>query len=268
MPWEIKQQQEQQYLSISEFDKTGMVSHGITTRSCGNMSPVTGGSPSGRGSTSDSRDNYQHIAATLFQSDPNTIFICRQIHSNKIYIPEKRCTYPPEADALITNKKGLTLAIFTADCLPIFILDPEKGAIGIVHAGWRGTMNRIVQRTIEEMKRAYQTNPSSCLAGIGPGICGKCYEVGLPVVEYMLAEFKGFTHFLQQKSSGKGNTSIKGKNLLNLPSLNKQQMLEIGILEKNISVCEYCTAENPQLFYSYRMEGENAGRMMSAIRLL
>ncbi|MFH1097636.1 MAG: peptidoglycan editing factor PgeF [Candidatus Desantisbacteria bacterium] len=258
MSWKLKQQQEYEYLYMPEFDSTGMVVHGITTRSCGDMSPAGG------------KDNYQHMASTLFQSDPSTIFVCRQIHGNNIYKPEKRCVYPPEADALITNRKGITLSIFTADCLPIFILDPENGAIGLVHAGWRGTMSRIVQRTMEEMGKAYQTNPSSCLAGIGPGICGKCYEVGLPVVEYMLAEFKGFTHFLQQKGrrhSGKGSISINGKNLLNLSSLNKQQMLEAGVLEKNISVCEYCTAENNSLLYSYRMEGENAGRMMSVLSL-
>ncbi len=247
MSWKLKHQQEYEYLYIPEFDSTGMVVHGVTTKSCG-----------------DGKDNYQHMASTLFQSDPDTIFVCRQIHGNNIYKPEKRCAYPPEADALITNRKGITLSIFTADCLSIFILDPEKGAIGLVHAGWRGTMARIVQRTMEEMGKAYQTNPSSCLAGIGPGICGKCYEIGLPVAEYMLAEFKGFSHFLQQKG---GSTSVKGKNLLNLSSLNKQQMLEAGVLEKNISVCEYCTAEDNSLLYSYRMEGENAGRMMSVLGL-
>lgn len=246
MSWKLKHQQEYEYLYMPELDNTGIVAHGITTRSCGNMSPVTGS------------DNYQHMASALFQSDINTIFICRQIHGNNIYKPEKKSVYPPEADALITNKRGITLSIFTADCLPIFILDPEKKAIGLVHAGWRGTMARIVQKTLLEMKKEYQTDAKDCITGIGPGICGKCYEIGATVVEYMLKEFTGFTPFLQQKNN---------KTLLNLFSLNKQQLKEAGVLEKNISMCEYCTAESNQLFYSYRMEGEDAGRMMSVLSL-
>ena len=246
MSWKLKHQQEYEYLYIPEFDSTGIIAHGITTRSCGDMSPVAG------------KDNYQRMASILFQSDPKTIFVCRQIHGNNIYKPEKRCAYPPEADALITNRKGITLSIFTADCLPIFILDPEKEVIGLVHAGWRGTMARIGQKTLLEMKKIYQTNPKDCIIGIGTGICGKCYEIGATVVEYMLKEFASFTSFLQQKN---------GKNLLDISSLNKQQFKEAGVLEKNISVCKYCTAENNSLFYSYRMEGENAGRMMSVLRL-
>lgn len=135
-----------------------------------------------------------------------------------------------DTDALITDEKNLPLAIFTADCLPVFLYDPITPAIGLAHAGWRGTKENITAKTIKLMQQEFNTQIENIQLGFGPAIRDCCYE-------------------------------------LDLTGLNKKQALDLGVKEANISDCGICTScRNTELF-SYRKEKDTSGRMMSVIML-
>jgi len=154
-------------------------------------------------------------------------------------------------DALVTNEKDLVLAIFTADCLPIFFFDPEHNAIGIAHAGWRGTKGDIAKNTINKMKEEQNTRPEDLIVGFGPCICKDCYEVG--------KEFKNyFSDGLIEKEE---------KFYLDLIKLNRIQLLDAGVRTDNIIGSSFCTSCHNDEFFSYRKEKTSCGRMMSLIML-
>ena len=154
-------------------------------------------------------------------------------------------------DALITTEKKLSLAVFTADCLPIFFFDPEHNAIGIAHAGWRPTKGKIAANTINKMKEELNTRPEDLIVGFGPCICKDCYEVG--------KEFKNyFSDGLIEKEE---------KFYLDLIKLNRIQLQEAGVRTDNIIGSSFCTSCHNDEFFSYRKEKASCGRMISLIML-
>lgn len=156
-----------------------------------------------------------------------------------------------DTDAFITDRKKLPLAVFTADCLSVFLFDPEKSAIGVVHAGWRGSQKGILGKTIEAMRKEFKTESKDLLAGFGPAIRECCYEVG--------KEFKdSFSEGLRSKS---------GRLYLDLAGINRRQLLEAGVKEENITDPGICTSCRNKEYFSYRREGKSCGRMMSVIML-
>ncbi len=168
----------------------------------------------------------------------------RQIHSNRVIFAE-RPGVAGEGDALITQAAGLGLAIRTADCYPILLADPVARAAAAIHAGWRGTAGRIVAETIRHMRERFGTNPADLVAEIGPGIGECCYEVGPEVAR----------HFGSEE-----------RMKVDLARANRDQLAEAGVTQIGIDGrCTFCEAE---LFYSFRREAENAGRMISFIRIL
>lgn len=154
-------------------------------------------------------------------------------------------------DGLITREKNLPLAVFTADCLSVFLSDPKKKVIGLIHAGWRGTQKGIVFKAINLMQKRFKTNPKDLIVGFGPAIRKCCYEVG--------------DNFAQLFPNG----IIKRKNKIYLDLIvnNKQQLIKTGVLKKNIFDSGICTSCQNRNFFSFRREGERAGRMMSVIML-
>lgn len=149
----------------------------------------------------------------------------------------------PKTDALITKDRGLWLGIQTADCVPILIYDPKKKIIAAVHAGWRSTVYRIVPETIEKMK----SFADNLIVGIGPAICGQCFQVGPEVSK----------HFPEEAKEG---------DRVNLWEANKMQLLEMGVLEENIEILNLCTYENKDSLYSYR-RGDRDKRNGAFIKL-
>lgn len=133
-------------------------------------------------------------------------------------------------DGLITDLSKLPLVVFTADCLPIFFVDYKNKVIGLAHAGREGTFKRIAYKTVKKLVRVFNSNPVNILVVIGPHIHSCCYPV-------------------------------------NLTKLNYEQLLSAGIKKKNIFVSRYCTACRNDLFFSYRLEKEKAGRMMGLIMI-
>jgi len=159
------------------------------------------------------------------------------------------------ADALVTDLPGVVLTILTADCVPILLYDPVQRAIGAVHAGWRGTQQEIVRKTIERMGEQYGTKPEDLITGIGPAIGGCCYEVGGEVAKHFIDYPEAWTD--------KG----EGKYLLDTKRINARQLIELGVPEAQIEISPYCTSCDVDRFFSYRAEQGTAGRFMSCIML-
>ncbi len=157
----------------------------------------------------------------------------------------------PETDALITREKGLPLAIFTADCLPIFLFDHKNRAIGLAHAGWRGTHEEIARKTVEAMKKEFFTAPEDLCVQLGPAILSCCYRV--------LGDF-------QEKFPG--NVYRRGENFyLDLSGANRRQLELCGVRPSNILDCAICTYCHNREYFSYRRENSASGRMMSVMML-
>ena len=163
----------------------------------------------------------------------------------------------PETDALITNVPGLPLMLCFADCTPIMFFDPEHGAAGIAHGGWKGTVARIAKLTIEAMQKEFHTNPLECLAGIGPSIGPCCYEIGSEVAEKFRQAFPlSIERILLFKN---------GKIYLNLWEANRIQLLEAGMKEENIELSNTCTSCENSWYFSYRADGKKTGRIAAMI---
>ena len=167
-------------------------------------------------------------------------------------------------DALITNVKGIAIGVRTADCIPILLYDPVTHSIAAIHSGWKGTLNRISQKTIFKMTALYGTHPEDLRAVIGPGICKKCFQVGEEVVNY----FKGNGIDVSQIYSWDGPKAenMKGGHHLDLIEENRLLLIESGVPAANISVTPICTYEDAR-FFSARREGTHCGRIISSISL-
>jgi len=157
----------------------------------------------------------------------------------------------PDTDALVTKERGLPLAVFTADCLSIFLYDSKTPAIGLVHAGWRSTKENITSKTIQLMQESFNTQAWRLHIGFGPAIRQCCYEVG-----------KDFPSF-----SSEGLIKRNDRYYLDLVGINKNEALDSGVIEENIIDLGLCTSCSNEDFFSYRREGEVCGRMISVIML-
>jgi YfiH family protein len=186
---------------------------------------------------------------------------------------------PLSGDGLITATPGLLPAIQTADCLPIILVDARQRVVGVFHAGWRGTVKRIVEKGVGEMHRSFGSRPRDIQAAIGPGIGGCCYEVGEDVRAKFESQFGyGASLFREVKESdpvrekypllfmtarAPGHGELPPKIFLDLVEANRQQLLAAGVAKKNIEVSPLCTQCHPELLFSYRAEKGKTGRMMA-----
>ena len=207
----------------------------------------------------------------------------RQIHSDIIRCIDSVPEEPLSGDGLITATPGLLLAIQTADCLPVILVDSKRHVVGVFHAGWRGTVSRIVEKGVGEMHRCFGTNPRDIKAAIGPGIGGCCYEVGEEVRIKFESQFEyGASLFRETKDSdpvrekypllfltarAPGHSELPKKIFLDLVEANRQQLLAAGVPKKNIEASRLCTNCHPELLFSYRAERGKTGRMMGVAGL-
>ena len=244
------------YHAIQELEATGIVTAGVSLRHGGaSRSPYA--SLNLAEHVGDDPNAVAANRAILFQKTGLThLRYCRQVHgTDVIHVVDQALptsTRPPEADALVTTQRDVALAIFTADCVPIFIVDVTTPAIGIAHAGWRGTLARIAVSTLARMETLFGTVAANCQIHLGPSIQKCCYTVSAE----LLTEFTD--HF--------GTAVASGTNL-NLQLSNVNQLVEIGLPTAAISVSPFCTACRTDLFYSHRAEDGQTGRMLSFIKL-
>jgi purine-nucleoside/S-methyl-5'-thioadenosine phosphorylase / adenosine deaminase len=203
----------------------------------------------------------------------------RQIHSDIIHHVDAEPDAPLTGDGLVTATPGLLLGIQTADCLPIILVDAKRRAVGVFHAGWRGTAKRIVEKGVGEMHRWFGTRPEDLKAAIGPGIGGCCYEVGEEVRTKFESQFsyaaKLFHEvkdsdpvrekypllFLSARAPGHGE--LPPKIFLDLAEANRRQLLSVGVPAKSIAASPLCTNCRTDLLFSYRAEKGKTGRMMA-----
>ena len=260
-----------QYLAADNIHSPG-VSAIFTTRNGGVSGHVPGQEHlrslnlqfgSAKDADSNVAENFRIVAASQ-GFNPEDVMCVRQKHTDKIItvdkaLAESRPNYKlEEADALVTNIKGVLLTVRVADCVPILLYDGVNGAIGAVHAGWRGTFMQIGPKAVRQMCKLYGTNHVDVQAAIGAAIGVCCYEVGMDFYEQFRGEYgEAIDEFFRHKHGG--------KPYCNLAAMNKSFLAAAGIPEKNITVSGLCTNCNPGLFYSHRRSGGKRGTMAGFI---
>ncbi|MCP9438522.1 MAG: peptidoglycan editing factor PgeF [Nitrospira sp.] len=164
-------------------------------------------------------------------------------------------------DALITDQPGIMVAVRTADCVPVLLHDPRRAVVAAVHAGWRGAVAGIVERTVGVMTARFGTSPEHLRVSIGPSAGGCCYEVDEPVLEGVYRACSQPEKVVRSRRGGK-------KGYLDLKLLVRQQALAVGVKPNAISSVNVCTICHGDLFFSYRRDGKVVGTMVSAIGLV
>ena len=271
----IKKKSDIEYVSFNHFEQTTLVSHCFMTRVGG----VSEGAYSTLNPGLTTQDDTKKIAKNREKiSEVIGFKLSESIeleHGNKVHIIRKKEDNDGSiiADAVITNLKKEPLVILYADCVPVFILDPVTPAIALIHAGWRGTVLKIVTETVMAMQKEFNTNPSDCLAGIAPSIGKCCFEIGEDVAKQFVIAFeawKDLEPYLSNESTNKHTDiqNINNKFYVDLWNINKRLLIQSGLLDSNISVAGLCTSCRKDLFYSYRRDKKITGRMAAVLTLI
>jgi YfiH family protein len=270
-------------LQVPAFSKLPWLIHAFSTAPVG-ISPLENEKVLNLGFTGwDTRENVRENRRrfqTAAGAPDLPLITLKQFHSDVIHVFDSNPTDPCRGDASITNRPGLLLAIQTADCVPILLVDPQKRAIAAIHAGWRGTLARIAAKTIGKMQMHFGTNPRELLAAIGPSIGPCCYEVGTEVATQFLSQFPDAPGYFDEFRTGDEPNPIQWLNmmppghqpppkgvLLDLRKANRSQLLAAGLRPRNIHTIDLCTACRPDLLFSYRKQGPLSGRLMSVIAI-
>ena len=249
------------YLQFHSFD-SGLVAHGIFTRH-GGVSPEPYASLNLSVSTGDERANVRRNVALVFDAlgrDPASKADLWQVHSATVVVaddPNGPRDHLGRADALITDRPDVSLLLRFADCLPILLYDPRRPAVGVVHAGWRGSMKKIAAAAVMAMAERSGSRPADVIAGIGPGV-GPCHSaVGPEVVEQTRAAFNGAADGLLLARNGGYH--------LDLWAANRVALEQAGV--DQIEVAELCTVCHSDDFFSHRATGGLTGRFGGLIGL-
>ncbi len=245
------------------------IKHGISTRLGGVSKPPFAALNLGLHTGDEAADvvtNRQLFCETV-GVDYEQVVTAEQVHGDQIRIVgmseagRGRSIYEeslPGTDGLVTNCKGLPLMLLFADCVPVLIADPVRSVVGVSHAGWKGATAKIAAKTVLTMQEHFGTNPADCLIAVGPSIGRCCYEVDELVVNKLQTGFPQWQQLVTERSD---------KWLLDLWEVNRQQLLEVGVRQDNISISGVCTACNTEVFFSYRQEGGQTGRIGAIITL-
>lgn len=199
------------------------------------------------------------LLAKAMDIEPSELYFPSQVHKTRI-LNVTRSTDKKElleTDALVTNDKGICLAVMSADCVPILLYDQKNNAVGAVHSGWRGTVSRILEKTLKEMHRLFGTRGEDLHAGIGPSVSMESYEVGEEVVREVRQSF-GHGHKLLLPTEN-------NKAKLDLWNANKIQLVEFGVAQAHIEISDLCTVKHNHHFFSAR-KGDK-GRFAAGIML-
>jgi YfiH family protein len=281
-PWSLRTSHGSQILELSGLKKIPWLVHGFSTRIGGASVPVSDQRVLNLGFTEwDTREavqkNRQAFQSAL-DADDLALVPLKQFHSALIRFFQAAPAEPSKGDASVTNKAGLLLAVQTADCVPILLVDPKKRAVGAIHAGWRGTLARIAEKTVGQMRMRFGCKPSDLIAAIGPSIGGCCYEVGTELVTKFTSQFAEAEEWFDELRTGDEPNPLQWLNMmppghqpppknvhLDLRKANCAQLLTSGLAEKNIYISDLCTACHRDLLFSYRKEGDLSGRLMSVV---
>ncbi|HEY2119668.1 MAG TPA: peptidoglycan editing factor PgeF [Candidatus Acidoferrum sp.] len=280
-PWSLDCVQGLKVLRLTPFKKFPWLVHGFSTRFGGASSledekvlNLAFMDWDERKNVLENRKRFQSaVAAKDFSLVP-----LEQIHSDLIHSISSVPADPSHGDGSITNNPNLLLSVQTADCVPILLVDPKKRAVAAIHAGWRGTLARIVEKSVGRMQQEYGSKPSDLLAAIGPSIGPCCYEVGVELVTKFTAQFADASEYFDEPRTGDEPNPIQWLNMkppghqpppknvhLDLRKANVSQLKSVGVRAANIYVSDLCTACNTNMLFSYRREGPLSGRLMAVI---
>jgi hypothetical protein len=279
-------------LAVPGWERLDWLWHGFSTRRGGLSTAYCAEGAQGElnlGFTAeDAREtvarNRRLLAEAISGSQETPLVALKQIHSNLtrvVGVVDADRELPWKADGMMTDEPGVLLGIQTADCIPVLLADRKRRAVAAFHAGWRGTVARIVESGVGRMRLEFGSRPEDLIAAIGPGIGACCYAVG----EEMLAEFESqFAYarelfhevddadevrrkypmlFLTQRAPG--HSPIGPSLHLDLVEANRRQLLAAGVKPQAIHAVGGCTQCHRELFFSHRGSQGRAGRMMSVI---
>jgi YfiH family protein len=284
-------------LTARIFDSVPWVVHGFSTRK-GGASRLRGVAALNLGFTEwDSREAVTQNRGALLHAlaasksasklgaaiaREKSLVTLRQIHSDVVHVFSRAPTRAPKGDAALSRRAGVFLGIQTADCVPILLADPRRRIVAAVHAGWRGTLARVVAKTLGRMRFEFGTRPEDVVAALGPAIGPCCYEVGPEVAQAFSGQFaraaEWFEGPFEHLATGEepnplpwltmmppGHQPPPERVQLDLRAANRWQLVDAGVNPRNIAVSALCTGCRSDLFFSYRKEGAGTGRMMSVI---
>jgi YfiH family protein len=275
-------------IRVPALSRLDWLVHGFSTRKSGFSKPYGGQSLNLGFTAHDAKEsvlrNRQEFFKDLLASArerPWPLITLRQVHSDLIHCVSKIPAQTLVGDGLISDAPRLLLAVLTADCLPVILIDTKNHAVGVFHAGWRGTVKRIVEKGVGEMQRHFGTLASNLKAAMGPGIRGCCYQVGPELKETFSAQFRyadGLFRETKERDEihekypllfltarAPGHSELPKKIFLDLAEANRQQLLSAGVPARNIYDVGMCTSCQKDLFFSHRAEKGNTGRMMAAV---
>lgn len=224
--------------------------------------------------TADSRENVlenrSRFVEAVSGSRTTPLITVRQIHSNCSVVADAKTvklagnaegsTQSCEADGLITTQADVLIGIQTADCIPVLVADTKCRVVAAFHAGWRGTVQRIVELGVARMQTEFGAEPDEMIAAIGPGIGACCYSVGTEVRKEFAEQFGYGDELFTERGTSDGLVTR-----LDLIEANRRQLLDAGLGSGAIAIVGGCTAHQPQWFYSHRASHGHAGRMMAVI---
>jgi len=257
-----------QFDSFRKYEK--ILTHCFTTRNFG-VSTDEYSSLNMGFKTDDKRENvlenFKRVTDALGISIDN-IVLSDQVHDTKIKVVDesdrgKGITRESDIrgyDGLMTNARGVALVTFYADCVPVFLFDPKKKAIALVHSGWRGTVGKIADNAVKMMNEVYGCDCSDILAAIGPSIGKCCFETGDEVYREFSDKMDWSGKYCEKKPDGKWNIGLQG--------IIKETLVRAGVPEGNITVSNICTMCNRDLFFSHRGDKGRTGRMAAIMQLL
>ena len=256
------------YHTASNLDAIQGVAHGFSTRlggvSTGALASLNlRGADAGGDAPEHVLENYRRFCAVIGAADSRVV-LSHQVHGDIVRVVTEQDAgkglYRQRdyaADALITDRPDLPLFVFSADCIVILLCDPVAGCVGAVHAGWRGTALRIVQKTVEQMAAEFGAQPERIQAAIGAGIAVCCFETDADVPQAMAdAMGQEAQPFLQRRGE---------KWMVDLKGLNRRQLELAGVPGKQVEVSDLCTACHPELYWSHRKMGNARGVQAAAI---
>lgn len=223
----------------------------------GGVSPAPYASLNLGTSTADTPDNVAENRSRLWMAlgvNPDQVATAHQVHGSDVLTVSQPGRYDGY-DALITAQPGILLAVTVADCTPILIFDPLHQAVAAIHAGWRGTVGRIIEKTLDAMRREFGTAPTDCFAYVGTCIDACSFEVGEEVAE-------------QFSDPHKQSTQMAGKYLVDLKKANFDQLLSSGVEKTHVQISVYSTVLHNHSYFSYRHENGQTGRMLACIGIV
>lgn len=254
---------------------TGIVEHAFTTRSGGVSEGIFSSMNLSftRGDKEEAvLENYRRLAHAMHTSIDRFV-LSDQTHTTNVRVVTEadagkglvKSRDYQDVDGLVTNVPGLVLSTFYADCVPLFFVDPMHHAIGLSHSGWRGTVGRMGQATIQKMQKVYGSRPEDLICAIGPSICADCYEVSADVAEEFRREFAGHEAEVVKKPHLDANGEQKYQ--LDLWQANRIVLLDAGVPEDHISCTTLCTCCNADMLFSHRASHGKRGNLGAFLML-